>query len=438
MLDSVDEIKTTKKKFWGKPLLGFRRKEYETTGVSEDMKIIKSVSSDSEEYEWDMLTENEDSDESDEIVAIDFELNEIEQLVEWAHLMDEHVEYRWYRYSTMPPWLLRSCLFIFIAITFIACCVGILAIFAIEPDYMPLYRGTIVSIAIVGNCLGSAAVTYSGSQRADFKTLLQGAERLRIISEILNEHIEYTFLNRLVLRRAKESLEKEANKLDSNITSMENVEKEIKSFGKDFGHSVGKLSRQNYRLIYEQREIAKEKKKYKKNLDYLNRNTKNLNLYPIGAQRRSNDLSAMVSRLSDAIPEIDYQIWRLEQFRNVVENAATKVVGDVDTTWTKVQSMFGKLTQLSIRLERIMLYRLMDRVLSTTRNRDAMSITAFKRFLTQIPEVYVEPEDRDWWLEQLERDGYIWRTNLNYMIDKITLKKIQDEEEKESDKQIQV
>jgi len=430
MLDSVDEIKTTKKKFWDTPLLGFRRKKYETTSISEDMKIMKSVNSDSKEYDWDMLTDHEDSDDSidsDEIAILNYDnqLQEVEQLVDQAHMMDEHVEYR---YNTMPPWILRSCLFIFMTIAFVTCCVAILAIFSIEPEYMPLYRLIIVSIAILGNCVGSAAVTYSGSYREDVQTLLDGAERLRIVSDNLNEHIENIFSNRMIMRRTKHQLEKEANKLNTNITSMKNLDEAIQSSNKVLGNSVGKLRRQNHKLIYEQRQIAKEKSTYKKNLDYLNRHKENLNLWPNDAQRRSHDLSAVVGRLNDAIPEIDYQVWRLEQFRNVVENATTKLVGDVDTTWTKVQSMFSKLTQLSIRLERIMLYRLMDRVLSTTRYRDEMSITAFKRFLTQIPKVYVEPEDRDWWLERLETDGYICRNDLNHMIDKITLQKIQDEE----------
>jgi len=430
MLDSVDEIKTTKKKLWDTPLLGFRKKNYETGSISEDMKIMKSVNRDSKEYDWEMLSDYEDSDESDEIVQFNFvnQIHEIEQLVNQAHAMDEHVEWR---YSTMPPWILRSCLFIFMTITFITCCVAMLAIFSIETGYMPLYRWTFVSIAILGNCLGSAVVTYSGSHKADYQTLLHGAERLRIISDNLNEHIDTIFLNRMMLGRTKHYLGKEANKLNTQITIMKDVDKAIKSSGEVLLNNVGQLRRQNHKLMWEQRQIAMEKKTYRKNLEHLNRNTENLNVYPIDAERRSHDLSAVVGRLNDAIPEIDYQVWRLQQFRNVMENATTKLVGDVDTTWTKVQGMFSKLTQLSIRLERIMLYRLMDRVLSTTRNRDEMSITAFKRFLTQIPEVYVEPEDRDWWLERLENDGYIWRNDVQRMIDKITFQKIQDEEEKE-------
>lgn len=421
-LQSEDETSTTKTNFRETPLLGSGRKKYDTTSISD----MKDVNSDSKKYDWDMLTESEESGDNDAaLMHWDYELQEIQQLLDWAQKMDENVMLYYY---TMPPWMLKTSLVIFMTLSVIACCVGILIIFAVETEFMPIYQFTIVVIAILGNCLGSAAVKYSGSQKQDYETLRRGAVRLRMISNNLETHMDTIFLHRLALSRTEVALGKEADKLWAEIKFLKKTDKAIEHSEKVLEWSAMKLRTQNHQLHYEKRQIAKETKNYKKNLSHLNRNAQKLNKYHNRAQRRADNLSLVINKLEKTVPELDNQLQRLELFREAVENATTQAAGDVGNTWTKVQSMFSELKGLSIRLERIMLYKLMERVLSTSRNRDEMSITTFNRFLAQIPKVYVGHKYGGGWFERVARNGYIWRKDLNNMIDNITLKHIEDEE----------
>lgn len=104
--------------------------------------------------------------------------------------------------------------------------------------------------------------------------------------------------------------------------------------------------------------------------------------------------------------------------------------GDVDNTKTTVNAIFNEITELHIRQERIMLYQLLERVLSRTQHWDEMDSAAFHRFTAQLPSEYNDMDElNDEWFHRHANLGVIGREDLKHMIDKITLKKISPKDE---------
>merc|ERR1712113_890105 len=110
--------------------------------------------------------------------------------------------------------------------------------------------------------------------------------------------------------------------------------------------------------------------------------------------------------------------------REEVETVSAKMGGDVDETTRTVNQIFAEIQELTIRQERVMLYQLMERILSTKpKDRDHMNREMFRRFTAQIPEGYEGHKFDELWFGRTAVNGLVNRSELKFLIDTITLDK---------------
>jgi len=323
---------------------------------------------------------------------------------------------------------MKLCVIYFTLLACIALVGGILYIFAIVPDYQPIIQWVVVFIAIFGNCLGSCAVHYSGSFKQEVKSLGKGVKRLQFASDQLREHVEAMMRHRGAITRTHEVLDTEIGKLREDVLKFEENEKVIDATAINIEDNAKTLSTENYKFSREQKELTKEEKQYSKTVDTMASNKDNLKKYNEEAQDRVGHLTMLVESLKECVPELDEQLDKFNGLRKNVEDVSAEMGGDVDNTTATVNTIFNEIKELTIRQERIMLYQLLERIFSTTRSRDEMNIDAFNRFLAQIPETYNGHTFDERWFNRVALHGQVSRTDLKFLIDKITLNKITDEQ----------
>merc|ERR1712157_563355 len=135
------------------------------------------------------------------------------------------------------------------------------------------------------------------------------------------------------------------------------------------------------------------------------------------AKERVEQLNDMVETLQQTVPELNRQVDRFRQLREEVETVSNKMGGDVDETTRTVNQIFAEIQELTIRQERVMLYQLMERILSTNRkDRDHMDRDMFRRFTAQIPEGYEGHKFDELWFGRTEVNGVINRSELKFVI----------------------
>jgi len=433
MLKRSYESETADDTLGGTPLLGTSMDNYDTTYISEDRDDFISddyyedypASKDREDdSDDDELTEAEETDS--ERRNFDDDVDGIDQLVKEAEGMEKQVREKM---VTMPPWALKVCVLVFTLLAVIALVGGILYVFSIVADYQPIIQWIIVTIAILGNCLGSGAVYFSGSFKSEIEAMTKGVKVLQRTSDQLNEYVQDMMRNRGALARTKQTLDCEITKIEEDVQNFEENEKIIHNTGENIEKNAIALSRETNKLTRVGKTFTNEEKKFSRTVRTMISHHKNLETYNQNAKARIEKLTNVVESLEETIPELEEQLKRFNNLRKTVEMVSTQMGGDVDKTKTTINVIFNEIKELHIRQERIMFYQLLERALSTSQNRDEMDIVAFHRFTAQIPEAYNDLEELDdRWFGRVANNGSVGREDLKLMIDKITLSKIVDQE----------
>lgn len=419
------------------PLLASSIDNYETTYttyISEDRdgdgyddnyyddRDSKDEKDDSDEEE---MTEVEESSGDAPRRHVDDDVDEIEELVKQAQGMEKKVKEQM---TTMPPWMLRICVLFFTLLAVVELVGGILYVFDIVATYQTVIQWITVIIAILGNCLGSCAVFYSGSFKQEVKSLARGVKSLQAASDQLKEHVEAMFRNRGALTRTKCVLEDEIDKIEEDVQNFQENEKVIVDTAFKIDHNARVLERENTKLSREGKLFTQEEKMFTEAVRSMASNKKNMQEYNEEAKERVEKLTTVVESLEQTVPEFNDQLQRFNKLRKDVEMVSSQMGGDVDNTKNKVSLIFNEIKELHIRQERIMFYQLLERILSTTQNPDEMDVAAFHRFLAQVPETYTMEEFGDSWFNRVAVHGRVRRQDFKNMIDSITLKKLVNEQ----------
>jgi len=322
-----------------------------------------------------------------------------------------------------PPWLLRILLAFFSLLGTAALVMALLYVFGQGPT--SLFRVVVLLIAIVGNCMGSCVIFYSGSFADRLHKLSQGVQRLQLASDNLQGHVEQLEKHRDALTKTHDVLEKETEKLKKENKAIRDNEQLILATSNRIKHSTQVLTDENNRLQVEREELKDEGRKYAQNVEAMRNNQERIEEYNTEAKDRVEQLSDMVDTLHKTVPELDEQVKRFKQLREDVEKVSEQMGGDVDETTRTVNAIFEEIRELTIRQERVMLYQLMERILSTSPDRDQMDVGLFRRFIAQIPEGYENHKFNELWFGRNSTNGYVHRTGLKVLIDTITLEKVQ-------------
>jgi len=285
-------------------------------------------------------------------------------------------------------------------------------------------RVIVLVIAVVGNCLGSCAIFYSGSFAEELKTLSKGVQRLQFASDNLKGHVDELTKHKAALEATHNVLKEETEKLKDENKAIRDNEQLIVETANRIKYNTTVLEEENTRLEREHDELKDEGEKYKTNVTAMKANQEKIDQYNKEADERVKQLHSMVQTFKETVPQLNKQVARFRTLREEVETVSAQMGGDVDATTRTVNEIFAEIQELTIRQERVMLYQLMERILSTKRmDRDHMDRDMFRRFLAQIPEDYEGHKFDELWFGRTAVNGVVHRSELKFVIDTITLEK---------------
>jgi len=308
---------------------------------------------------------------------------------------------------------------------------AILYTLKIFPNEQSTIQLVVLSIAIGGNCLGSWALFYSGAFKSELAGLAKGIKRLEVAADHLRGHVEHIMKHRRILEKSHGKLEKEVGQLSKQIDRFNENDEDIRETTLKLKDNQGTLEEENEQMMFERKNLTETEANYVKSAKDMLDDQNKIKSYNENAENRIEQLSEMLETIKPSNDNLEDQVHRFEELHEDVELESNRINRRVDRTTKDVEQIFDAIRDITKRQERVMLYQLMERILTAGENQDLMDLEDFKKFVVQIPMGFQREDFHDVWLEWFKdmKGGApgVDRTKIMEMIDEITQDKVNRE-----------